>query len=352
MTKIHYPVFDKVLFIGPDINAKGGIASVLASYKKNFAPFHYLPTNSDKGKIPGYLNTVLCLVRMPFRRLAGRKILHVHYASGKSWYRKQIIMAWGRFLGYKIVAHCHSGEFKEFSKKTGYGKIGKALDKAVANIVLSKSWKDFFTNNLKAGNIWIINNIISRPPEIKEHIAKSQVTFLFLGEIWERKGVFDILEAVKKLKTQGYNFKVILGGKGEVEKLRSEISRLGIDDYIEFRGWMNAEQKNNAFNESDVLLLPSYAEGLPISILEAMSYGRGVLSTPVGGIPEIITYGVNGFLITPGNRDEIKDAMLEYIKNPQLASLQGQKSLNIISHFYPETVGAQLSKMYSDILEK
>ena len=353
MSKLEFPVFDKVLTIGPcKKHGKGGISSVLATYSENFAPFHYLPTNSQRGTIPGLFRVAGTIIRMPLERLKGRKIAHFHYAVGKSWIRKSFLMSWARILGFKVVAHCHAAEMKLFTAKKGIPKIKKVLDKASANIVLSKSWESFFSNVIKCGNIHIVNNIVVPPLNTEINTKHSSVCFLFMGAIGDRKGIFDALEAVSNLKKQGLKLKLVVGGNGEIDRFHNEVKRLDIQDIIDFRGWISDADKKNAIADCDVLILPSHNEGLPISILEAMSYGKAVLSSPVGGIPEIITNGVNGFLVTPGNVDEIETAMKTYIENPSLTEKHGEASLPIIEKFYPQVVGAQLAEIYSAILEK
>ena len=354
MKKINNANFAKVLFIGPDLKGKGGIASVLASYRHNFEPFHYLPTNSRHGKIPGYFNVIFALFRLPLARLKGRKILHVHYATGKSWYRKQIVMSWARLWGYRVVAHCHGNSMKQFSQRIGYNKVRKELDKSKANIVLSEEWKEFFENYIQCDNLSVINNIVDRPENIKT-VSESEAvkpTFLFLGALGKRKGIFDILAAMARLRAEGRSFRFIVGGNGEVQKFKSEVQRLGLEDVVDYRGWIDPKTKKKVLSESDVLLLPSYNEGLPIAILEAMSYGKAVVSTPVGGIPRVLTNGKNGFLVTPGSVDEIEQALQQYVSNPSLAEQQGQESKEIVKDFYAETVAEQLLQVYDKVLSE
>lgn len=351
MNNIADPIFDKVLFIGPDMRGKGGIASVLQSYSNNFAPFHFLSTNYSGNKILGYLRAIATAMRIPFARLKGRKIAHFHYCSGKSWQRKTILMRWARIFGYKIVTHCHSAEMREFSERIGYDRVRRVLDKSSANIVLSQSWVDFFSENIRCGNLHAVNNIVDRPESSQPSDAHHKVTFLFLGALGERKGIFDILVALENIKNQGLVFKLIVGGNGDVERFQTEVARRGLDDMVDFRGWIDATGKEKAFSDSDVLLLPSYNEGLPIAILEAMARGKAVVSSPVGGIPEIISDGVNGRLVTPGDIPSLSEALKQYIDNPQLAAKHGATSVEIIERFYPEGVARQLVDIYRDILD-
>lgn len=348
-------IFEKVLFIGPDSpsDSKGGIGSVLNSYAASLPAFRHLPTNSHRGFVPGLFNAALTLIRMPFERFKGRKIVHIHYASGKSWRRKRIVAAWARTLGFKVIMHCHAAEFKKFVARAGREKIVRELDKAVANVVLSQSWKQYFEQELKCRNVVVVNNIVRRPVSSANDAplqSGQPFTFLFLGYLGDRKGIFDILEAVAALKDKGYKFKLIVGGNGETDRFKETVRNLGVDDFIDFRGWIMADDKNRLLAQCDVLMLPSFNEGLPISILEAFSYGKAVITSPVGGIPEIVTDGVNGTLVEPGNVSQIESAMRRYIGNPALAAEHGRHSVDIVEDFYPEAVAASLLSLYRSLL--
>lgn len=352
MTRIAKPIFDKVVFIGPDKRGNGGISVVLNSYSESFEPFHYLPTNSQSGRLQGYLTTLCTALRIPFQRLKGRRIGHIHYASGKSWKRKVILMNWMRLWGLKPVMHCHSAAFKEFCNQKGTEKVAGTLRKAKANVVLSQAWNDYFTHTLGLDNVHTVNNIVAKPQayDITRNPVNSPLIFLFLGYLGDRKGIFDILKAAKALKAEGLNFRLIVGGNGEVDRFREEVSRLELDDVVDFRGWISGDMKTLLLAECDVLLLPSHAEGLPISILEAMSFGKAVLTTGVGGIPDVITDSHNGTLVTPGNVDSITRGMKAYIDDRTLAASHGANSAEIIKNFYPNAVADQLEKIYRKLL--
>ncbi len=130
----------RVLTIGPSRKTLGGMASVLKVYKKSVPGFKHLASNSQRGTLAGLCVLAATLVRMPFERLCGRNVLHVHTASGKSFVRKTFIMRYGRLLGYKIIYHCHGAESKEYFRRIGLPKAKKVLKLASAVVVLSESW--------------------------------------------------------------------------------------------------------------------------------------------------------------------------------------------------------------------
>lgn len=342
-------IFDRVLYIGPDCKGMGGIASVLASYSRFFAPFHYLPTNSRNGFVRGILNWAKALALLPIERLRGRKILHIHYATGKSWTRKNTIAVWGRLLGFKTIMHCHAGSITD-NPPSG---MQSRLSKVSLNIVLSRHWIDIFVNKFGIPHVVAVNNI-AEPVAKQNNIPHSPLTFIFIGDILQRKGIMDVIEALPSVvaSVAPGSFRVLIAGIGETDKLKQRIADLGLDGIVEYRGWVSGPSKEALFDESDVMLLTSYIEGLPISLLEAMSRGMGIVASPVGGIPEIVKNDLNGFIVTPGNLDEIAEAMTKYISQPQMVKTHGKISLERVRRFYPEAVAESLAAIYKDLLKE
>ena len=103
----------------------------------------------------------------------------------------------------------------------------------------------------------------------------------------------------------------------------------GLTDIVQFLGWINNEQKTELLKQSDILVLPSYNEGLPIAILEALSYGLPVISTNVGSISEAVIDGTNGFLYTPGDVDKLAMNMKQIVEAPNLWNKFSSESRNI-----------------------
>ena len=119
---------------------------------------------------------------------------------------------------------------------------------------------------------------------------------------------------------------------------------------MHFEGWVSGEKKHQLLSISDVYILPSYHEGLPISILEAMYYQLPVISTPVGGTAEAVQEGVNGFLVTPGDKAALYDRLVKFMVQPDLARTMGVASGRIVSRYLPDTIFAQLSDIYKSML--
>jgi len=142
---------------------------------------------------------------------------------------------------------------------------------------------------------------------------------------------------------------LLIGGNGEIKRLNNFIHANQIGSIVEFMGWVTNDAKISAFNKADIYILPSYNEGMPISILEAMSYGLAIIATNVGGIPEIVFNEVNGLLIEPGNSSQIERTLNYFIDNPALIRRYGAASENLVKKYFPDKVCGQLIELYNSV---
>ena len=134
-----------------------------------------------------------------------------------------------------------------------------------------------------------------------------------MGAIGERKGTWDLVNVIPRVLKAVPGARFRFGGDGEVEKLRAEVKRLGISESVEVLGWLRGDAIPKAFAAADVYCLPSYHEGLPMSILEAMAARLPVVSCPIAGIPEAVMDGKTGSLVNAGDRDGLAGALIELL---------------------------------------
>lgn len=343
-------IFKRVLFVGPSLNAKGGISSVLNIYSHNIPDFKALPTNSPGGTLQGALPLLGTMLRLPIERLRGRKILHIHAAGGKSFIRKSILMLEARLLGYKIIFHAHSGTVLNFYSAFGIKRVKNILKMANKIVVLSKFWGNYYRNTFGFDNVTILHNPVETPTQIAELQPTPPLQLLFLGLINDPKGIFDLIEVIgtNRKRWRG-RVHITIGGIGETERMFERINALGIDDFITYLGWADEQTREEAFASTHVLMLPSYAEGLPMSIIEAMIRRKAVISTHIGGIPEIVTPDENGFLIAPGDQQALSNAIDCYLLNPDLVRRHGEVGAARASKFTPENCVKELAALYNSL---
>jgi glycosyltransferase involved in cell wall biosynthesis len=145
----------------------------------------------------------------------------------------------------------------------------------------------------------------------------SRRRFLWVGRLCEEKGVPLLLEASEELAVAGLAFELVLVGDGPLRSsIEAEIRARGLEAYITITGWLNGEQVREQIARSHAMVLPSFAEGLPAVIMEAMAFERPAISTYIAGIPELIEPGRNGWLVPAGSVEALVGAMRAAIEAP------------------------------------
>lgn len=356
--KVSTNLSSKILTIGPDYrDHRGGVGAVINVYSRYFEVFNFISSHKVGSGLFKCAVFFIGLIKLFFTLFSNRKIkiIHIHGASYGSFYRKFVVFVIGKyFFRKKIIYHIHGGSFQVFYEKSnGLSKrlIKTLLDKADIIICLSQSWYEYYKRNFKTKKLVILPNIIDYPEKLKNTTKTNSTTFLFLGLVCEAKGIFDLVNAIANNKEKyRTRIKLLIGGNGETQHLQGLIEKYQIEDIVEFLGWVNSEEKIAVLNKADVYILPSYKEGLPISILEAMSYGMAVISTNIGGIPEIIKNKENGLLIEPGNLEQIEQALVYFLENPESVEEYGAVSEQLVQKYLPDSVLKQLVDIYKSVL--
>lgn len=340
-----------ILTIGIDYRVvRGGVAAVENVYSTFYQPFNHVTTTVTNGQVKKLL--VLCKAILQFLYWMlfhpEIKIVHVQGSVGASFWRKAIFIYIAKFFHKKVVWHMHAGRFAVFYQQHRYA-VRKVVNKSDVIIALSEYWKEYFKNEFPTKRVEIIKNVISAPRVHKQQTG--YFTLLFLGLLGKNKGIYDLLECIRdhKVEFQG-KLKLYIGGNGEIEHVKQLIKEYGIADIVIFEGWVSGDKKIELLNKSDAYILPSYKEGLPISILEAMSYGMPIISTPVGGIPEIVSNGENGYLVEPGNKEDIYKAIISLLNDSDLRNRMGSVSLSRVGEHLPEYVEKKLETLYDSLL--
>lgn len=330
---------------------KGGVAQVVYTYSQEVYPSFKCVVNSQSGKLrnlwlatSGWLNMVWVL--FVDRQI---KIVHIHTASRNSFYRSMYFVRLAHFYRKKVVLHIHGGGFKDFYQ-TNPRKIKHLLSSCEAIVALTDGWNDFFKNEVGLSNVWTVNNIVSKPHIQEKKGYDEKMHLLFLGLIDDDKGIFELLDVLSDNR-QLFSNKIVLhiGGNGQVERLKNVISENRLDEMVIYEGWVSGVRKIELFNMCDVFVLPSYIEGLPIAILESLSYGMPILSTRVGGIPEIIN-SRNGWLVTPGDKSQLCAFLEMIIYNPNRVREMRVGCIESIESSLPDKVTEQLKKLYDTLL--
>lgn len=355
-------IFGRVVYICPSMRVLGGISSVMHSYRSMLPTFRHMATNSRYGIVVSALKTAAIMGRLALMRpFSPVRIVHIHGGSGKSWMRKSLILSWAKLLGYKVVMHVHGGGFKKYIDRTGSRRIRRLLGRCDRVVTLTHGWQDYFTRELGLDNVTVINNVVTRQPAqtTASRLAAPMrgtpgkpMRFVFLGRICQLKGVYDLAEVIGRNAARWRGrAQFTIGGTGEDQKLADTLDRLGIADMVQTPGWVDGKDKQRLIDAADVMMLPSYIECLPVCLLEAMASAMPSIATEVGGIPEIITTGVNGILIPPVDHTALTAAIDHYLDHPGDVVSHGREGLARVPAFYPQAVKAQLSQLYHGLLD-
>ncbi|MEJ8801485.1 glycosyltransferase [Pontibacter sp. H249] len=179
-----------------------------------------------------------------------------------------------------------------------------------------------------------------------------KVIFLFLGMVRESKGVYDLVKAASQIPVKHrYTYEIWIAGEGEVDKLNVLIEELALTDTVKYIGWLDGEKKTEAMRKASILVLPSYYEGSPVCILEALAYGMPVVSTDVGGIPELVQNNYNGFLSKPGEIEALRDNIFYFLNNRDQINVFGINSLKISTVYYKDSVLSSINDVYYNLLK-
>jgi glycosyltransferase involved in cell wall biosynthesis len=280
-------------------------------------------------------------------------IFHIHMAMKGSFYRKMIYLYWIKLFKGKVILHLHGSEFELFyNKGSDWHKklICKTFEKANLVLVLSASWRTFIASLSEKIQIVVLPNYVEPIPHIELEDVDNVTTFVFLGAIGKRKGIYDLLPAFADLVKLNSNVRLIVCGDGELEQAKLIAETLGLLHFVEFVGWVSGDSKHHYLNKADVVVLPSYNEGLPMVILEAMSLSKSVLTTRVGGIPEAIESGKNGYLITAGDIPALTSGMVQ-LCNQQLRDTLGQEAkYTYLQRYSAKAVIPKLKAIYGSIV--
>ena len=339
-----------VLTIGIDYRVvHGGVAAVESVYSTFYKPFNHVATVVDYGTVRKLLTFFKAYAQFWKWMLFHREIeiVHVHGASDASFWRKRVFVNLAKMFGKKVVFHCHGSEFQRFTSQHP-DAVRKTLKKCDCIIALSDSWKEWFEKTIHHKNVVASKNVIA-PPHVKK-IKHDDFVLLFLGRLGKRKGIYDLMDVLTEHKAE-FDGKVrfLFGGDGDVEQVKKIIRRNGLENIAGFQGWVNGEKKERLLNTADAYILPSYNEGLPISILEAMSYSLPIISTAVGGIPEILKNGENGFIMEPGDKEAIYRAIHTLMGDERLRAQMGEKSFEKVRTHLPGYVEKQLRELYDSL---
>lgn len=338
-----------ILMVGPASESKGGIATVIANFKKKYqgnTVFYLDSWKEDKRLTTSFKSIYIISTKIKEKKI---DVVHFHVAQKGSFYRKAILASRVPKETKKLF-HMHASQFDMFyENSTSLVKsyIRRTLDSLDGLVVLSEEWARFY-ETLTHTPITIIENAVEIP-EKTDYDSHSTI-IITLGRIGKRKGSYDSLQLAKKINPLFPDIQFILYGDGEIEKVTQQIKEENITNVC-LGGWIEKEMQESILKASLLHLLPSYHEGLPMSILESMSYGVPNLTSNVGGIPQVLCDGVNGMMVNPGNIDEMFEKLVLFLENDKLRKNYSENAYQMIQeNFSIDAYFIKWNQLYKELL--
>jgi glycosyltransferase involved in cell wall biosynthesis len=321
----------RVLIATPDgLGGRGGIdrlndmvADVIAGTPEMDVTIDRLVTRGSSGIISAPVVFVWALLRL---WLAAKRrkvdVVHICLSLKGSAYRKIIVARVAKHCGVPYVIHLHGGGFEYFWLTVGT-RLRKAVDRMFVEseniVLLGRYWSGIFAGWLPqtVGKLTVLPNATPSPTAGNQPSKDGRVRLTFLGELGRRKGTPQLMAALGRLADRA-DWTATLAGNGDVEGTRICAQRLGIADRTEISGWLDSEATAEVLRRSDILVLPTFIENLPMTILEAFACGVPVITTPVAAITEVVDHGRNGLLVPIGDIDALTGALHRLIADREL----------------------------------
>lgn len=339
----------KVLVVATSPKTHGGIATVVKAHMQGsqWKDYHcrWIAVHRDGSSwrkilyfIMGLAKYICCL---PFY-----DIIHIHMSTKASAIRKIYFVKLAQLFRKKIIVHLHCGTQVEnsWSDKMTYifstVNVGIMLADRIKYIVSKHTGRE--DNLVTCYNPCPIVNTAEKMAR-KNHI-------LYVGTIGENKGYHILIQAFAKIAKKHPDWKVLFAGIGEMDKAYTLINKFNLSNQIEMLGWVDGRRKERLYREASILCLPSFMEGFPMTVLEAWAYGVPVISTPVGGIPDVAIDGKNMCLFEPGDIDTLTKKLAQLIENPDLRKTLGLESKKFANGiFNQQTINKQIGEIYKSL---
>lgn len=341
----------KVLVVATSKKSRGGITSVVKAHMQGqqWQKYHcnWIETHRDGNYTRKLWYLFVSLIKYIFL-LPFYDCVHIHFSITASAKRKFIFFRIAKVLNKKIIIHFHAGSQLKDIWNDVYNEMFSNADKS---LVLSSGIKKIIEK--KIGNSSKTEVLFNPCPQIKKSkYDKKQNIILFAGTLMQLKGYEDLLKAFASLN-EYKDWILVFAGNGEIDKAEKLSKQLGIGNQVKFLGWVNGDEKDKIFRESSIFCLPSYAEGFPMAVLDAWAYGIPVVTTPVGGIPDIVHDGINGLLFQPGDIKMLSQQLEKLIKDKSLRECLVSESDKLVRDVLDiNVINKELGRIYSEILEK
>lgn len=346
--------------VGLDPAGKGGMAAVMRDLLASplAERFELTPVVTWRGFRPGerllvFLRALVSLARWCLRR--GPRVAHIHMAARGSLYRKTLCVFLVRALRRPAILQLHAGpgDIEEFAARLGpLRRLWLRAGLRAAGRVLAVSQGSARTLERCFGieGVGVVPNMAPAvPAEWAEATPADPPTVLYLGGFQnEVKGGVVLIEALGSLLAELPSAEFELAGPGEPPRALTELTAERPN--VRWTGWLDEGAKREALGRCAVFVLPSTSEGLPVALLEAMAWGRAIVATRVGGVPDVVTDGEDAALVDPGDPRALAAAIRDLIDDPERRARLGCAARRRAEALNEDEVCGRLDRLYRELV--
>ena len=259
------------------------------------------------------------------RQSAPPTLHHLHIAGRGSTARKLILGAWARMLGAPYVLHLHDYDYaSDLARRPRWQfRAIRSLFRGAAHVIVlgrRDAATVGYSLDVPESKRTVLRNCVPDPGPlpVAPRSKNRKISILFLGQLGPRKGVPELLDALASPPLADETWQATLAGDGPVEYFRDQAARLGLAGRVMFPGWVDADGAERLRKQADILVLPSYAEGFAMAVLEGLAQGLAVITTRVGAHGEVLIDGQNSLLVAPGDVPALSSALSRLIDDSEL----------------------------------
>ena len=320
---IAHPV---VLLLGPHRAAVSGVSTHLnllmdSLLGEDFELVHFQV--GSEGRNEGAAARILRLLSSPFLLAATIVFRHVSIVhintslNPRAYWRDLVYLGVAKMLGARVVYQVHGGALPhQFFANSKFltGFLRRTLRAPHLVVVLAQIELEAYREFVPEQDVVALpNGVDCRPfagvPTVRSN-PDDPLRLVYIGRVAREKGLYETLQGLRLAHELGVDARLVIAGNGAEEtRLRRYAQALGVAPRVCFVGSVFGADKVKLLAGADVMILPSYSEGLPYALLEAMAAAVPVIATPVGAIPDVVTDGIHGFIVPPRDGKAIAEAL-------------------------------------------
>ena len=365
---------NRILLLGPSLTAVSGVSThlnqLLASdLSQNFSIYHFQV--GSEGRQEHTIGKLIRLLLSPVGMIRAIKfydpsLVHLNTSlDKKAFWRDLAYLFTAKLLKRKIVYQVHGGVLEKFANSSRFTDfvLKRILSFPDAIVVLSSIEKQAYQRFARVQTLAMIPNAIdiaeyniSGMSDKRLHRSSGAWQLVYVGRLAEDKGIFDAVEAMHLLRREGWREDVVLliAGSGPAEaRLRTRIKELDLEESVRLVGPLFGEQKRRLWLQADLFVFPTFHdEGLPYAVLESLASGTPLITTRIGGIPEVAHEGVHAAFVEPHRPAQVAQAIKTLLADSErLGKMSTECAIQVQRHYGIARMARQFAELYGQLLE-